>query len=90
MELNQDFKEFIELLNNHNVKYMVVGGYAVGYHGHPRFTGDIDFWVAISMDNALKIVAVLNEFGFVNLSLKAEDFTENNVVVQLGYEPNRI
>ena len=90
MELNQDFKEFIELLNNHNVKYMVVGGYAVGYHGHPRFTGDIDFWVAISMDNALKIVAVLNEFGFGNLSLKAEDFTENNVVVQLGYEPNRI
>jgi len=90
MELNQDFKEFIELLNNHNVKYMVGGGYAVGYHGHPRFTGDIDFWVAISMDNALKIVAVLNEFGFGNLSLKAEDFTENNVVVQLGYEPNRI
>lgn len=43
MELNQDLKEFIELLNNNNVKYLVVGGYAVGFHGYPRYTGDIDY-----------------------------------------------
>ncbi len=90
MELNQDFKEFIELLNKHNVKYLVVGGYAVGFHGYPRFTGDIDFWIAISKDNAAKIVLVLNEFGFASLDFKSDDFLEANNIIQLGYEPTRI
>lgn len=90
MELNQDFKEFIELLNKHNVKYLVVGGYAVGFHGYPRFTGDIDFWIAISNENASKITMVLKEFGFGALGFKVEDFLESNNVIQLGYEPNRI
>jgi hypothetical protein len=90
MELNQDFKEFIELLNKHNVKYLVVGGYAVGFHGYPRFTGDIDFWIAISNENASKIVTVLNEFGFGSLDFKVADFLDDNSVIQLGYEPTRI
>jgi len=90
MELNQDFKEFIELLNKHKVKYLVVGGYAVGFHGYPRFTGDIDFWIAISNENATKILNVLNEFGFGSLNFKIEDFLETNNIIQLGYEPTRI
>jgi hypothetical protein len=90
MELNQDFKEFIELLNKHKVKYLVVGGYAVGFHGYPRFTGDIDFWIAISSENATKILNVLNEFGFGSLNFKIEDFLEANNIIQLGYEPTRI
>jgi len=90
MELNQDFKEFIELLNKHKVKYLVVGGYAVGFHGYPRFTGDIDFWIAISNQNATKILNVLNEFGFGSLKFKIEDFLEANNIIQLGYEPTRI
>jgi hypothetical protein len=59
MELNPDFKEFIALLNSNKVEYLVVGGYAVGFHGHPRYTGDIDFWIAISKENATKVLAVL-------------------------------
>lgn len=74
MELNQDFREFIQLLNAHKVEYLVVGGYAVGYHGRPRYTGDIDFWVAISEENALNILKVLNSFGFESVGLKEEDF----------------
>jgi hypothetical protein len=68
----------------------VVGGYAVGFHGYPRFTGDIDFWIAISSENATKILNVLNEFGFGSLNFKIEDFLEANNIIQLGYEPTRI
>lgn len=90
MELNQDFKEFIELLNVNEVKYLVVGGYAVGFHGHPRYTGDIDFWVAISRENAEKIIVVLRDFGMGVLALQAEDFMKEDMIIQIGYEPNRI
>ncbi len=90
MELNPDFKEFIELLNSNNVEYIVVGGYAVGFHGHPRYTGDIDFWIAISNENALKVIKVLNEFGFGHMSIQIEDLMNDDLIIQLGYEPNRI
>lgn len=90
MELNPDFKEFIELLNSNNVEYIVVGGYAVGFHGHPRYTGDIDFWIAISNENALKVIKVLNEFGFGHISIQIEDLMNDDLIIQLGYEPNRI
>ena len=55
LELSQDFKEFVELLNAYEVEYLVVGGYAVAFHGRPRFTGDMDFWIAISADNAQRL-----------------------------------
>jgi hypothetical protein len=56
--LNQDFKEFIQSLNNHGVRYLVVGGYAVALHGYPRYTKDIDIWVEPSSENAAKIIQV--------------------------------
>jgi predicted nucleotidyltransferase len=90
MELNQDFKEFIELLNNHNVKYMVVGGYAVGYHGHPRYTKDIDLWVLMKSNNASNIIKSVKEFGFESLGLEEEDFLNSDNIIQLGFPPNRI
>ncbi len=90
LDLNPDFKEFIELLNAHEVEYLVVGGYAVAFHGRPRFTGDIDFWIAISSVNASRIRHVLDEFGFSSLPLTAADFQGPDLVIQLGYEPNRI
>ncbi|MBK8418970.1 hypothetical protein [Candidatus Villigracilis saccharophilus] len=66
MELNLplDFKEFLKLLNEKGVRYLLIGGYAVGYHGYPRATGDMDVWIAIHPDNAQKMVAVLKDFGF--------------------------
>jgi hypothetical protein len=88
--LNQDFKEFIQSLNDNHVLYMVVGGYAVAMHGHPRYTKDIDIWIQLSEDNAIRIVKAIEHFGFSSLELKKEDFLEPDQIVQLGYAPNRI
>lgn len=88
--LNPDFREFVQLLNAHDVKYLVVGGYAVAFHGYPRYTKDIDLWVQIDERNADRIVAVLHEFGFGSLGLKPEDFLSPDQIIQLGYPPARI
>lgn len=88
--LDKDFREFIELLNAHSVRYLIVGGYAVALHGHPRMTGDIDFLVAPSAENAQRIAAALAEFGFAGTGLSAGDFARTGQVVQLGYSPVRI
>ncbi|MFN0202369.1 MAG: hypothetical protein ACKVTZ_12660 [Bacteroidia bacterium] len=90
MRFNPDFKEFIELLNLHQVEYMIVGGYAVGFHGYPRYTGDLDFWIAVSDENAHKVIQALADFGFKHPNLTAADFLNENLIFQLGYEPNRI
>jgi hypothetical protein len=88
--LNQDFKEFIQLLNDNQVKYLVIGGYAVAVHGHPRYTKDIDIWIEISDENAQKLVTALTQFGFESLGLTSEDFQTPHQIIQLGYPPNRI
>ncbi|MBT3259706.1 MAG: hypothetical protein HN366_25095 [Deltaproteobacteria bacterium] len=88
--LSKDFKEFIELLNENDVRYLVVGGYAVALHGHPRYTKDLDVWIELSRDNAIKILAALKDFGFGSLDLKPDDFLESNQIIQLGNPPNRI
>ena len=88
--LCRDFKEFIALLNSHEVEYLVVGGYAVAMHGRPRHTGDLDVWVRRSPENAARLMAVLREFGFGALGLEEADFLKREQVVQLGYPPFRI
>ena len=87
--LDQDFKEFIELLNAHKVRYMVVGGYAVAYHGYLRFTGDIDVWVEVSPANAALLVQVMRDFGFGSMYREA-DFLAPGGIIQLGVAPVRI
>ena len=87
---SKDFKEFVELLIKHKVDYLVVGGYAVGIHGHPRYTGDLDIWLNVSDKNAQRILAAVNEFGFASYKLSVKDFTKANGVIQLGYPPLRI
>jgi hypothetical protein len=87
---HRDFKEFIELLNNHGVEYLLVGGYALGIHGYPRYTGDMDIWVKPEQVNAEKVMAVLEAFGFGELDLSTDDFTKLGNVIQLGYPPLRI
>ncbi|HZP83000.1 MAG TPA: hypothetical protein VFB21_15275 [Chthonomonadaceae bacterium] len=88
--LPTDFKEFIVLLNSHEVRYLIVGGYAVAYHGYPRLTGDIDFCVEVSEENAHNLEAVLTDFGFAGLGLTASDFLTPGQIIQLGYPPHRI
>ena len=85
-----DFKELFELFNDHNVEYLVVGGYAVAFHGAPRYTGDIDLYVRPTEENARKITASLNEFGFGDVGLNESDFCVADQVIQLGYAPIRI
>lgn len=90
MKAEKHYEEFIRLLNYHEVKYLVIGAYALTFHAAPRNTGDIDFFVQRSKQNAKRLVKVLDDFGFISLSLKAEDFLEKSTVIQLGFEPNRI
>lgn len=87
--LNRDFKEFAELLHARGVEYLVVGGYALAAYGHPRYTGDIDFWVRPSADNLARLLAALADFGFGSLGLGLGDFGADTVV-QLGRPPRRI
>lgn len=88
--MSQDFKEFVELLTLHNVKYLVAGGYAVGIYGYPRYTGDIDFWIDASAVNAEKMLRVFNDFGLGSFGLTVEDLCKAEQIVQVGYPPLRI
>ena len=90
MEISKDFREFLKLLNKNNVKYLIVGGYALAFHGHPRYTKDIDIWVLVNHDNAENIIKALSDFGFSALKLKKDDFLNPGYVIQLGYPPHRI
>ena len=87
---SQDFKELVELLIKHEVDYLIVGGYAVGIHGYPRYTGDLDIWLHNTPENANKILKAVNEFGFSSYGLTAADFTKPENIIQLGYPPLRI
>jgi predicted nucleotidyltransferase len=88
--LNQDFKEFIRSLNDNGVRYLVIGGYAVAFHGHPRYTKDLDVWVGMDTENAANIIKALEQFGFASLGLQTSDFIAPDQIIQLGYPPNRI
>ena len=88
--LNKDFKEFAGLLNSIGVEYLVVGGYALAAHGHPRYTGDLDLWVRPVASNVEKLLDTLKRFGFGEIGLKTDDFLQPGAVVQLGYPPSRI
>lgn len=88
--LSTDFVEFIECCDRHDVQFLIVGGYAVAAHGHPRATKDLDVWVLIDPVNAERLVLALDDFGMGSVGLTADDFMESEVVIQLGYPPLRI
>lgn len=90
MRLGRDFGEFISFANAHEVRFLVVGAYAVAAHGHPRFTKDLDVWILASPDNAERLLRALDDFGFGDVGLTAQDFETDGGMVQLGYPPNRI
>lgn len=90
MEVQTDFKELLALFNDHRVSYLIVGGYALAFHGAPRFTGDLDIFVKPDHENAQSIVAALDAFGFASLRLTSADFERPDQVIQLGVSPVRI
>jgi len=90
IRLSPDFKEFLKLLNENSVRYLLVGGYAVAFHGYPRNTGDMDIWIAFDPDNASKVTKALREFGFSDTALQEELFSNPKIVVRMGVPPYRI
>ena len=88
--LNKDFREFAELLNSTGVEYLIVGGYALAAHGHPRYTGDLDIWIRATESNIDRLLGVLGQFGFGSVGLTRNDFQTPGAIVQLGYPPERI
>lgn len=90
IEFPQDFSEFLKLLNDHNVEYLLVGGFAVALYGYPRATADMDVWVARNQLNAERIVSCLREFGFDTPSLNVELFQDPERIVRMGEAPLRI
>ena len=90
IELHPDFKEFLRLLNSHNAKYLLVGGYAVGYHGYPRATGDMDIWIEMSDSNSKKVTSALRDFGMPDEAISESSFLEKNKVIRMGVPPVRL
>jgi hypothetical protein len=90
LDLDPDFAEFVECLARREVRYLIVGGYALAAHGLPRATGDLDVWVLVDPANAQGVVDALGDFGFGELGLTVDDFLTPDHVVQLGYPPYRI
>lgn len=90
MEVYQDLKEFIELLNENEVEYLVEGGYASSFHSRPRYTKDIDIWINPVRANAKKVKKVLIQFGFKNIEISIDDLIKKDQFIQLGYAPIRI
>jgi hypothetical protein len=89
MKVHRDFKDFISLMHANGVEYVIVGSFALSFHGHPRATGDMDVWVRKSPENASKILKALDEFGFGSLGVTGDDLLEDKVI-QLGQPPVRI
>lgn len=90
MEVHPDFKELLTLFAKHKVNYVIVGGYALAFHGAPRYTGNLDVLVDASVENAPRILDALKEFGFGDSNLQVSDFTTTDNFVRLGHPPVRI
>lgn len=90
MAAQKDYEELLELFNKNKVKYLIVGGFALAFHGAPRYTGDIDIFIKPDKRNAALIIKAIKKFGFGNLDLKKSDFEKKGMVIQLGVSPVRI
>jgi hypothetical protein len=89
VKVHPDFRDFILALNSNKVEYVIVGSFALAFHGHPRATGDIDIWIRPTSLNAQAALKALKDFGFENIDLKEDDILSGKII-QLGYPPVRI
>ena len=88
--LPPDFKDFLQLLNENDVEYLLVGGYAVALHGYVRYTADMDIWVLTTPENAQKVVNALSTFGLPDAGQLIEIFQKEKRVVGMGLPPYKI
>ncbi|MCD4655423.1 hypothetical protein K8T06_15995 [bacterium] len=89
IKLARDFREFLKLLNSNKISYLLIGGYAVAYHGYPRTTNDMDIWIAVTPDNIRRVISTLRQFGFDSPQLVPELFQDDKVL-RMGLPPIRI
>lgn len=90
LELSRDLRELLRYFLTHEVRFLVIGGHAVSFHGYARFTKDLDIWIERSETNAERIVAALRDFGFDYDGLSTDMFTDESRMTQMGREPNRV
>ena len=90
MTIHPDFRQLFQLLENHHVDYMVIGGYAVAFHGYPRFTQGIDLFFEASPANVTRLRQALVDFGFAEQDLPEEAFTSKGNVLTFGVAPTRV
>ena len=88
IQLDQNFKEFLNLLQQHGAEYLLIGGYAVNFHGYVRYTGDMDIYVSLSAANAIRVAAALNELGFDEVN--PEMFTKPSSMIRIGVAPTKL
>jgi len=90
MRLSKDWREFLESLNSRGVDYVIVGAQSLAFHARPRYTGDLDILIRPTLENARRIVDILNQFGFAQSEFSETDFLDSEQIIQLGRAPNRI
>jgi len=90
MKMNPDYEGFLKCLNDHKVRYLVVGAHAVSYYTRPRFTKDLDILIEPSLQNARRILQALKDFGFISLEISLKDLSDPKSIIQLGVVPNRV
>jgi Nucleotidyltransferase of unknown function (DUF6036) len=90
INLTSDFRDFLRLLNEESVEYVLIGGYAVILHGYNRYTADMDVWVRPSAQNSERLVRALRKFGFSESTLADADFKRPGQVFTMGIPPTRI
>jgi hypothetical protein len=86
IKLAADFRDFLSLCLSHEVRFMVIGGYAVVHYSRPRYTGDLDLWVDASEENAVRVVAALRDFGLTGPDVTTTMITERNHIIRMGFE----
>lgn len=89
-QLPPDFKEFLKLCLDHEVRFLVVGGLAVVHHGHPRLTLDMEIWIDRTVENGQRIIRVLKNFGFRNPEVTPQDFAKESQILRMGFKPTAI
>ena len=88
--MNQDFVDLLRAFAAHDVRFLIVGAYALALHGRPRATGDLDVWIDATPENASRVLAALADFGAPMDQVNEDDFSRPGIVYEIGVAPGRV